>query len=138
MEVTMLHILNAFSIQMLPEWGSQVSIKRVSTAAAKEIVKSWRDSVQSHIGHTDTAQVLSDIFEKNIPMCRDNLEIEKSPNGDEQYLVCQLYGGRLPEGTTQLPEGYEFRFFEITILKNYSKPISEEEWEQAVIGSFYE
>jgi hypothetical protein len=138
MEVTMLHILNAFSIQMLPEWGSQVSIKRISTGAAKGIVKSWRDSVQSHIGHIDTASVLSDMLGIDIPVCRDNCEMQKSPNGNEQYIVAQLVGGRLPEGTTQLPEGYEFRFFEITILKNYSKPISEEEWEQAVIGSFYE
>ena len=35
-------------------------------------------------------------------------------HGDTLY-VAQLMGGRLPEGTTKLPEGFWFKFFKVTV-----------------------
>lgn len=42
---------------------------------------------------------------------RVNLKLKP---GDVLY-VAQLVGGRLPEGTTTLPEGYSFKFLKVTV-----------------------
>ena len=35
--------------------------------------------------------------------------------GDTLY-VAQLTGGRLPEGATELPEGFSFKFLKVELL----------------------
>ena len=59
----------------------------------------------SAIGHQDTANVLG------VPMNRVNVHLSK---GDVAY-VAQLMGGRLPEGSTTLPDGFTFKFIKVTI-----------------------
>ena len=54
----------------------------------------------SAIGHADTAAVLG------VDCNRMNVVLEEN---DVAY-VAQLQGGRLPEGCTTLPEGFEFKF----------------------------
>ena len=91
-----MYLLNAFSIQMLSSFPCEVSIKEVAFLP---------EGLTSAIGHQDTANVL------NVPMNRCNVSLKK---GDMAY-VAQLQGGRLPEGSTKLPEGFSFRFFEVKI-----------------------
>jgi hypothetical protein len=62
-------------------------------------------SLTSVVGHPDTAAVLGVKFN------RTNLSLTK---GDELY-VAQLVGGRLPEGTKTLPEGFKFVWWHITV-----------------------
>ena len=59
----------------------------------------------SAIGHQDTANVLG------VPMNRINVKLYK---GDVAY-VAQLQGGRLPEGSTTLPDGFEFKFIKVVV-----------------------
>ena len=88
-------LLNAFSLQMVD----------VPCSVHFEEVDALPNGLRSAIGHTDTAKVLG--VEPN----RINVHLSK---GDTAY-VAQLQGGRLPEGTTTLPEGFSFKFIKVTV-----------------------
>lgn len=60
----------------------------------------------SIVGHEDTAKILGVLF---------NRETITMKEGDELY-IAELNGGRLPEGATELPEGFSFQYSKITIL----------------------
>lgn len=68
----------------------------------------WIDHLVSVIGHEDTAKVLEVAYNRT--------SISLQP-GDVLY-VAQLVGGRLPEGSTTLPEGFKFEFFKVELVKN--------------------
>ena len=70
-----------------------------------EEVASFPADCQSAVGHQNTANVLG------VEMNRVNLPI----NPEDELYVAQLQGGRLPEGSTTLPEGFSFRFLKVTI-----------------------
>ena len=93
---------NAFSLQMLPSDGT-VSVETVS---ADDIPA----DVVSCIGHTDTANVLSNILEMQVPVNRMNVTLNP---GDVLY-VAQITGGRLPEGAITLPKGFSFKFMKVS------------------------
>ena len=106
----MKYLSNAFSLQMLPgvisgNWG--LATVTVDKVAPPEVPA----DVMSYIGHQDTAAVVSDILGRNIPANRGNIALEY---GDVLY-VAQITGGRLPEGSTTLPEGYEIVFLRVTV-----------------------
>lgn len=89
-------LLNAFSLQML-EGDATVRFTEVSELP---------EGLASAIGHQDTANVLS------VEMNRVNVTLKK---GDVAF-VAQLQGGRLPEGSTTLPEGFSFKFIKVEVL----------------------
>lgn len=89
-------LLNAFSLQMLADFPTSVKISEV---------ESLPRGLTSAIGHQDTANVLG------VPMNRQNVSLKK---GDTAF-VAQLIGGRLPEGSTTLPEGFKFKFLKIEV-----------------------
>lgn len=88
-------LLNAFSLQMID----------VPASVSFEEVESLPEGLTSAIGHPDTAAVLG------VPMNRVNVKLN---SGDVAY-VAQLTGGRLPEGSTTLPEGFKFKFIKVTV-----------------------
>ena len=90
------YVCNAFSLQMISVLPASVEIEEV-----KELPK----GLKSAIGHADTACVLG--FEPN----RINITLG---HGGVIY-VAQLQGGRLPEGSTTLPEGFSFKFLKVTV-----------------------
>lgn len=92
-------IANAFSLQMLKGDASL----RVTEVKENEVDLT---SCVSAVGHADTAAVLGVEFN------RTNLTLER---GDELF-VAQLMGGRLPEGSTTLPEGFKFKFMKVEVL----------------------
>lgn len=89
-------LLNAFSLQMI----------EVPASVSFEEIKSLPEGLVSAIGHADTATVLG------VPMNRINVSLK---SGDTAY-VAQLVGGRLPEGSTTLPEGFSFKFVKVVVL----------------------
>ena len=89
-------LLNAFSLQML-EGDAVVRFTEVN---------SLPEGLTSAVGHQDTATVLG------VPMNRVNVSLTK---GDVAF-VAQLQGGRLPEGSTTLPEGFTFKFVKVEVL----------------------
>ena len=92
----MAFLMNAFSLQMVTEFPCAISIEEVNQLP---------EGLESAIGHQDTANVLG------VPMNRVNVSLSK---GDVAY-VAQLQGGRLPEGSTTLPEGFSLKFFKVTV-----------------------
>lgn len=93
----MLHICNAFSINML-DGDAFASFMRISTEYAQKLVVD--EGFTSHVGHADMAAVMGKILEIELPMNRDTFT-----KGDDDLLVGQYRGPRLPEGTTALPDG---------------------------------
>ena len=91
------YLLNAFSIQMLPG-NATVDFQEVDKIPT---------NLTSAIGHADTAKVLG------VSPNRINVKLGI---GDTAY-VAQLTGGRLPEGSTTLPEGFSFKYYKITVRK---------------------
>ena len=68
-------------------------------------------SLESYVGHADTAIILSGILGVEVPFNRANATI----NSGETVLVAQYRGPRLPEGATQLPVGAEMNFLLVTV-----------------------
>lgn len=93
-----MYITNAFSLQMIKNFPSEVKFEEISSIKGMKL--------DSAIGHEDTAHVLG--FEPN----RISIHLEKG----DSVIIAQLIGGRLPEGTTSLPEGFKFKFIKATIL----------------------
>lgn len=98
---------NALSLQMIntdipSDWV--LEIKKVSPEDIPV------DAI-SCIGHQDTANVLSGILGRDIPCNRRSVFL----NNKDTLYVAQLTGGRLPEGTTTLPQGFKFKFLKVTV-----------------------
>ena len=90
----MIYVSNAFSLGMIAR--DNLSRVRITPMACRPVLDglAW----QSAVGHADTAAVLG------VPMARITVALKP---GDVLY-VAQLRGGRLPEGCTTLPAGFEF------------------------------
>lgn len=95
---------NAFALQMLNVFPADIHVEEVK---ATEVPA---DAV-SVIGHADTAAVVSNLLGREVIPNRVAISLEA---GDELY-VAQLFGGRLPEGSTTLPEGFSIRFLRVTL-----------------------
>ena len=98
----MITLFNAISIQMVPSDCAEFAWhgRRISHEEAAQFA---RDGVVSFIGHEDTARVLSGLLQVECPFRRAFGTISSG----EKVLVAQLSGGRLPEGATTLPTGFE-------------------------------
>lgn len=97
------YLTNAFSIQMLPG-PTTVRFEEIDTTEVPT-------DVTSAVGHADTAAVLTNILGFEVPMNRVSVSLDEFT----ELFVAQLVGGRLPEGSTSLPEGFKFKFFRVTI-----------------------
>lgn len=106
-----MYLANAFSLQMISVFPCDIHIEEIDGINADYVCiqantpEDHPDHIISAIGHQNTANVLG------VPCNRINVSLNK---GDVLF-VAQLQGGRLPEGCTKLPEGFNFRFFQITI-----------------------
>lgn len=89
-------ILNAFSLNMLQE-DNTIDFHRISRDIVRYLLVDVE--VHSHIGHQDTAALVSTDLGVEIPMVRDTYTFEGCA------IVAQYTGPRLAEGTTVLPEG---------------------------------
>lgn len=93
-------ICNAFSLQMMKDFPATITIEEIAEPSKEELLK-----MDSAVGHADTAAVLG------VPFVRKNVQLEKG----DVVVVAQLTGGRLPEGSTTLPEGFAFKWLKVTI-----------------------
>lgn len=96
------YVSNAFSLQMVQD----EDLQRVKFRAAGDEGPDLSGMV-SCVGHADTAAVLG------VACARINVTLIE---GDRMW-VAQLTGGRLPEGSKTLPEGFRFRWVLVEILK---------------------
>lgn len=100
---------NALSLQMLDL--TKVANLRIEPISPQDVPA----DAESVVGHPDTARVLSGILGRPVPFNRANLHLT---SGDVLY-VAQLTGGRLPEGATELPEGFAFSYLRVTIEESH-------------------
>lgn len=101
---------NAFSLQMLDlQRTSNVEVEPLTLDEVKSLLK---EGFVSAVGHQDTANVLSDMLGLGVPCNRINVHLTP----DDVLVVAQLVGGRLPEGSTKLPDGFTFQFVKVRVL----------------------
>lgn len=108
-----IYVCNAFSLQML----DLSTVNHIRTYPVEVVLNGDQADVTldvnddpnppkttfeiiSAVGHADTAAVLG------LPMNRVNISLS---SGDV-ILIAQLLGGRLPEGSTTLPDGFKFKW----------------------------
>lgn len=99
-------ILNAFSLQMLATVPSSVTVAPMSIEDVKAI-----ETLESAVGHADTAAVLSNMLGREIAFNRANVQL----GAGDVAVVAQYKGPRLAEGTTVLPEGAQIVFLKLTV-----------------------
>lgn len=98
-------LANAFSGQMI-SGDADLLIEKVEP-------KKVPATAESCIGHADTAAVAGSLLGREVPFNRASISLQP---GDVLY-VCQLGGGRLPEGSTTLPEGFTLTFYKVSVLQ---------------------
>lgn len=108
----MIYIVNAFSLSML-KLTSEMTLKvqEVSTWIAKRIISStdWISAV----GHEDTAKVMSEILNIEVPANRIAIHVQEG----DTLLVFQLLD-RLPEGkilTSEELKHLRFRWYVVWV-----------------------
>ena len=113
-------ITNSFSLNMISQdrfnksAQCTVSIERISVEIAKNLIESFiklGGSIDSAIGHDSTARIVSSILGINIPFNRKDLAL----SGEEDIIVAQYIGPRLPEGATSLPDGAKIEFYKVYV-----------------------
>lgn len=111
----MLYLANAFSINML-DWSDgnpkKVLFDPMTEEEVKEILQEYK--FESYVGHEDTARILSNLLEVEIPFNRGNLTITP----DDWLIVAQYIGPRLEAGATTLPEGAEIKFYMVRVQRS--------------------
>lgn len=98
----MKYIGNSFSMQMVEASNGLIGFKELN----KDDFEFKTRNAVSVVGHQDTATVLGVKFN------RKNISLKK---GDILF-IAQIVGGRLPEGATELPDGFKFKFMQVEIL----------------------
>lgn len=101
-------LANAFSLQMLPDGDVDVAVRSISVESVKAMLLG---DFTNAIGHADTAAVVGSILGLDLQANRVNIALNKG----DALVVAQLVGGRLPEGSTTLPEGFQLVFKLVTI-----------------------
>lgn len=102
-----MHILNAFSINMLSSFPADVRVEEIGIDQAREMAA----AAVSAVGHADTAAVFTDVLGIDVPSARVTVRL----SAGDSALVGQYVGPRLPEGATSLPEGATIRWFRVTV-----------------------
>lgn len=106
----MIYLSNSFSLQMLNL--DELNILETTPLQLEEVKKLLSNDFISAVGHQDTAAVLTTTLGIDIPMNRTSISLSTS----DILVVAQLTGGRLPEGSTTLPEGFEFKFIKVKLI----------------------
>jgi hypothetical protein len=101
-----IYIGNSFSLSMLDRETQSLGHSRWlrmprPTVLDKVVTELKYGEVVSCVGHADTAAILSKLLGVDLPVNRVSVKLEKG----DLLIVGQYVGQRLPEGTTELPEG---------------------------------
>lgn len=108
----MIYVANAFSIQMLmPDTFNHAEFYPVSVDKVRAQLAE-NGSFVNAIGHADTARIVgSQIGVEDLQPNRINVQL----SGGDILYVCQVCGGRLPEGCAELPDGITLKWFEVRL-----------------------
>lgn len=101
-------VSNALSLQMV-SLPATITANTITIEEVRALLTT--NQWQSAVGHPDTARVMSSLTGIDIPANRVNVHL----NPGDVLIVCQVTGGRLPEGCTELPEGVEMKWIKVDI-----------------------
>lgn len=101
---------NAFSLQMLDLKNEHKIL--VTPLTIGEVRSLLAGGFTSAVGHPDTASVVGDMLGLDVKPNRINISLDS----DTTLVVAQLTGGRLPEGATTLPDGFDIQFVKVEVL----------------------
>ncbi len=100
-------LLNAFSLNMIPAFPVALRAEEISLEQAKALAP----TLESAVGHPDTAAVFGEQLGVEVPAVRSTVAL----TAGEQVLVGQYRGPRLPEGAKILPEGAAIQWIVVTV-----------------------
>jgi len=110
----MLRLVNAISLNMLGE-DCTLKCERILLERAKEI---WQNPAKIYgldkevvIGHQDLAAIVGPLMGSVFGASRATVQL----NPEDECLVAQYTGPRLPEGTTKLPEGAKIIWWHVRV-----------------------
>jgi len=108
----MITLCNAFSLNMLGCDFCDINIQKVSVNYVNKFI--GNNYVQNAIGHKETDVIVRNMLNNdNIPTGdRINVSLDEL----NTLVVAQYKGPRLPEGTTQLPEGATIEFYIVKMI----------------------
>lgn len=110
----MIYLANAFSLQMVPG-DCDVAVRRIDLDAARQLLS---DGFVSAVGHADTAALYSALLGVDVPCQRANVALRgKSRGVRDDLVVGQITGGRLPEGSTALPDGVRLEWMLVSVRR---------------------
>jgi hypothetical protein len=121
----MFYLSNAFSLSMIPQCEgilefSEIETETLQTTIAHIEAKGFGTLI-SCVGHADTAKIFSIILGREVLVHRESISL----GGDDLLLVGQYIGPRLPEGTTELPEGAIIRWLLVGHANTEVRPFSD-------------
>ena len=90
-------LLNAFSFNMLSSLTAQIAVREIEIEEARRLLDG---TLQSAVGHANTADVFASELGFDVPAQRVNVEL----SAGSRAVVGQYRGPRLAEGATELPE----------------------------------
>lgn len=111
-------ICNAFSLSMLDRENQRrkeahydnrriplpVTLDQIKANLAFYAEHMHPVEIISAVGHADTAKILGEMLGIELPVNRVSIKIGDD-SSEVKLIVGQYVGPRLPEGTTELPEG---------------------------------
>lgn len=106
----MIYLANAFSLQMV-HGDTKIAVKTVPTQEVANRLQN--ETWVSCMGHQDIAAVAADMLGFPVQYNRGNIMLAP---GDVLY-VSQVVGGRLPEGATKLPSGFNIIWKQVEVLE---------------------
>ena len=110
----MFYITNAFSLNMIEE---SLDYGEIIFGVVEDPVEFIRETETRHgkavsaVGHADTAAVFSAVLETEVPAARTSVLLST----DDELLVGQYKGPRLPEGSTTLPPGSKIIWYHVVL-----------------------
>jgi hypothetical protein len=93
--------LNTYNYRRCFPLASDISVESVK-----------KETLESCIGHAETAKIISGIIGREILPNR----VTTFFNTNDECIVAQYIGPRLPEGAISLPEGAEIRFVHVDFI----------------------
>jgi hypothetical protein len=108
------YLTNAMSINMFEhsDGARSLAIVPVTAQAAHNLIVN--ENAKSAIGHKDTARIVSSLLGIEISANRETIKFPSPHSANRVSLVVAQYSGpRLPEGTTELPEGAKIEFWQV-------------------------
>ncbi len=99
-------LLNAFSLNMLAYLPASPRFTELTLEEARDVLA---DSLESGVGHADTAVAFSLVLGVEVPLNRVDIALKEG----DVAVIGQYRGPRLPEGCHVLPEGATIQWIKL-------------------------